>query len=196
MRLQCLLAAGSLPRANGGAAPAQPVRPHAGSGGTLSFTLSEDPGWKTLRSGSSGENTDHHWGLASLAFHPLPHLPRRPGLARAGRPLLVLPGRALPAHRLQAHPGRRGGAGRARMFFSSVSLAPHPSALMAGTPTSVTPTQPVGYAAPSVGSPGVGPQRRTCPRERKVGRKDQRRRALPAQVELITQVRRPQSGPR
>ena len=81
------------------------------------------------------------------------------------------------------------------MFFSSVLLAPHPSALMAGIPTSVTPTQPVGYAAPSVGSPGVGPQRRTCPRERKVGRKDQRR-ALPAQVELITQVWRPQSGPR
>lgn len=82
------------------------------------------------------------------------------------------------------------------MFFSSVSLAPHSGALMAGIPTSVTPTQPVGYATPSVGSPGDGPQRRTCARERKVGRRDQRRRALPAQVELITQVRRPQSGPR
>ena len=126
MRLQCLLAAGSLPRANGGAAPAQPVRPHAGSGGTLSFTLSEDPGWKTLRSGSSGENTDHHWGLASLAFHPLPHLPRRPGLARAGRPLLVLPGRALPAHRLQAHPGeaRGGGEGTYVLLICVVGPAP------------------------------------------------------------------------
>lgn len=62
--------------------------------------------------------------------------------------------------------------------------------------TSVAPTQPVGYATPSVGSPGDGPQRRTCARERKVGRRDQRRRALPARVELITQVRRPQSGPR
>ena len=63
----------------------------------------------------------------------------------------------------ELHPGREG----SYVLISSVSLAPHSSALMAGTPTSVTPTQPVGSTTPSVGSQGDGSQRRTCSRAHK-----------------------------
>lgn len=164
VHLQCFLAAGSPPGANGSAAPAQPVRPHAGSGGSLSFTLSEDPGWKTLRSGEQRGEHGSSLGTGQPSVSPIT-LPASETRTRQDRAPPAGPSRlcaALSPGR-ELHPGREG----SYVLISSVSLAPHSSALMAGTPTSVTPTQPVGSTTPSVGSQGDGSQRRTCSRAHK-----------------------------
>ena len=181
MHLQCFLAV-SPPGANGSAARAQPVRPHAGSGGSLSFTLSEDPGWKTLRSGEQRGEHGSSLGTGQPGVSPSTP-PASETRTRQSRAPPAGPSRPCAA----SSPGLGTGSGhtpggKAPMCLSSVSLAPHSSAAMAGTPTSVIPTQPIGYTTPSVGSQGDGSQRRTRSSEHKRGSSEHKRGRLAAGI--------------